>query len=200
MVKWISRQEKVESLDYYHSIELPVSPSQSAELDGTEAGISELESVEDSDEQEVVASKQAGSANATRSQDSRTEATTKYTMAKKAPEHRKSIARVMLTHSTPNFLNHLKEYLNSLAPTDQRRKGQEILTWNLPFDCVDVWHQFKLTIPHVQLDGELVDDCVKAIPVWRKNKTPRFDTVVVSVTDEAQATALEGIVYQKQVH
>ncbi|THU78780.1 hypothetical protein K435DRAFT_824039 [Dendrothele bispora CBS 962.96] len=94
---------------------------------------------------------------------------------------REKIAPSNTFHHAPNFEKHLKKYVNGF-PLD---------TTPLPFDRVDVWHQFKLN-PTSLVDGEVWVETVKALPVWKHSTNTRFDTVIALVNDNAESTAVEG--------
>ncbi|THU99039.1 hypothetical protein K435DRAFT_856009 [Dendrothele bispora CBS 962.96] len=86
---------------------------------------------------------------------------------------------------------HLKKYVNGFRPENQRLRGKALDTTPLPFDRVDVWHQFKLN-PTSLVDGEVWVETVKALPVWKHSTNTRFDTVIALVDDNAESTAVEG--------
>lgn len=73
------------------------------------------------------------------------------------------------------------------------RRGN-LASVSLPFDALDVFHSFKMTLesPGDDVDGEgLVKDWIKAVPPG-KGKIGRFDTVVVMQTNDCESTGLEG--------
>ncbi|THU75342.1 hypothetical protein K435DRAFT_707335 [Dendrothele bispora CBS 962.96] len=111
-----------------------------------------------------------------------------YTMAKYPPEPNKSLSRIQTFHHAPNFEKHLKKYVNGFRPENQRLRGKALDTTPLPFDRVDVWHQFKLN-PTSLVDGEVWVETVKALPVWKHSTNTRFDTVIALVDDNAESTA-----------
>ncbi|THU82929.1 hypothetical protein K435DRAFT_871830 [Dendrothele bispora CBS 962.96] len=75
-----------------------------------------------------------------------------------------------------------------LDSKNQRLRGKALDTTPLPFDRVDVWHQFKLN-PTSLVDGEVWVETVKALPVWKHSTNTRFDTVIALVNDNAESTA-----------
>ena len=67
------------------------------------------------------------------------------------------------------------------------------LQGTLPSTTLEVWHQYKFTLTNLsddELDG--TRDIVKAVPISAKVLTPRFDTVIVLDSDDAEATAVQG--------
>ncbi|THU83761.1 hypothetical protein K435DRAFT_688929 [Dendrothele bispora CBS 962.96] len=116
----------------------------------------------------------------------------RYTIAKFPPEPHKSIARVMVSHSAPNFLPCLKIFLNNLL--NEPKPRSRALRADLPIEAVDVWHQFKLR-PDSQVDGEIVEEVIKAVPFNKKSASTRFDNIVVIHSDEAESTSLQGKCY-----
>ncbi|THU98872.1 hypothetical protein K435DRAFT_660005 [Dendrothele bispora CBS 962.96] len=112
-----------------------------------------------------------------------------YSIAKFPAEPHKSITRIMISHTAPNFLPCLKLFLNSLLTTPQSRS--RALDADLPIKALDVWHQFKLK-PDSQVDGEVVEEIIKAIPFHKKSASARFDNVVVLYSDKAESTSLQG--------
>lgn len=94
----------------------------------------------------------------------------------------------------PGFLAHLKLFLNSLLPPAQQATKQQALQGILPFNNLDVWHQYKFSPSNLfDDDADGVREIVKAIPISTKSHTPRFDTVIVLDTDEAESTAVQGM-------
>ncbi|THU79096.1 hypothetical protein K435DRAFT_698663 [Dendrothele bispora CBS 962.96] len=112
-----------------------------------------------------------------------------YTIAKFPTEPHKSIARIVISHSAPNFLPCLKLFLNSLLKSPQPKS--RALNADLPIKALDVWHQFKLR-PDSQVDGEVIEEVIKAIPFYKKAASTRFDNVVVLHSDSAESTSLQG--------
>ncbi|THU76090.1 hypothetical protein K435DRAFT_705670 [Dendrothele bispora CBS 962.96] len=112
-----------------------------------------------------------------------------YTIAKLPAEPHKSITRILVSHSAPNFLPCLKLFLNSLLDNPQSRS--RALNAILPIKAVDVWHQFKLR-PDSQVDGEVVEEVIKAVPFHKKHSSNRFDNVVVLHSEQAESTSLQG--------
>ncbi|THU96451.1 hypothetical protein K435DRAFT_664516 [Dendrothele bispora CBS 962.96] len=114
-----------------------------------------------------------------------------YTIAKHPAEPHKGIARIVISHSAPNFLPCLKLFLNSLRKSPQPRS--RALKAELPIKSLDVWHQFKLK-PDSQVDGEVIEEIIKAVPFHGKSASPqaRFDNVVVLFSDSAESTSLQG--------
>ncbi|KAJ3709626.1 hypothetical protein C8R42DRAFT_572167 [Lentinula raphanica] len=165
MVRWLDRQEKIASYDFFRSW------------------------LEDQ-EMEIRVRRPARSIPA--AQNTRV-VPGSCTLTRTPAEPRKSLSRIVLTHLSPGFIAHLKLFLNDLLPTDQRGTKAEALAGHTPFTTLDIWHQFKLRPTDIFDDGsEVPREIIKAIPTWRKALVPRFDTVIVLNTDEAQSTAVKG--------
>lgn len=176
MIAWLSRQEKVASFDYYRQM-IDEQPSSGERLEG----ILEIE------EEEIV--KRRSSQRSDDMDVDGEENAIAYTMAKQAPEPNKSISRIVLTHGAPSFMVALKLYLNSLSPN--RLPAKKALKIPLPFSTVQVWHQLKLT-PSSLFDDVPVREIIKGLPVWKKSKVARFDTVVVMDNNDAEAVGVDG--------
>ncbi|KIK49782.1 hypothetical protein GYMLUDRAFT_183639 [Collybiopsis luxurians FD-317 M1] len=114
MVKWLSRQEKIASYDFYR-----------AWLD--EPSTKEPEEPEPPAGQGGEAEMEAGH----------------ISIAKYPPEPAKSLARILVCHAAPGFMPQLKLYLNSLLPSPQQVPKRHALNGILPFSHLDVWHQYK---------------------------------------------------------
>ncbi|KAJ3718877.1 hypothetical protein C8R42DRAFT_697291 [Lentinula raphanica] len=105
-------------------------------------------------------------------------------------EPRKKLSAIALLHGAPGFIGALKLFLNNLLPKGEQRKKATALGGLLPFTTLEVWHNFTL-IPASVLD-ETEKTHIKARPLSSKNKSARFDTVIVLETDDAQSTAVRG--------
>ena len=185
MVNWLSHQEKILSFDFYRSwmeseeplTEIPDSPE------------SLLLDICDIDEQEVNV--QLTKACQGVSMQKLTRPT--ILLAKLPPEPRKSILRIVLSHAAPEFPAQLKLFLNSLLPTDEQVSRTTALDSSLPFTSLDVWHQYKFSPVSLFVDkSEMTREVVKVIPIFKRNSCPRFDTVIVLDTDQAESTAVQG--------
>lgn len=176
MVLWLSRQEKIASLDYYKGL-----------MD--EELAERLEEEEEEVEEQSISGKIGSGRGDSMDVDGDKDKTT-LIMAKRSPEPTKSLARIVLTHGTPTFISALKLYLNSLAPNPLPRK--QVLETPLYFSTVEVWHQFKLT-PSSLFEDIPVREIIKALPIWKKSDTARYDTVIVMDDDKAEAVGVEGI-------
>lgn len=174
MVAWLSRQEKIASFDYYR------------QMIDEQPGLEDNE-VEENEEEETVGMRSPHKSNDMEVDGEENLIT--FSMAKRAPEPKKAIARIVLTHGAPSFIGALKLYLNSLRTN--RLPEKQALKIPLPFSTVEVWHQFKLT-PSSLFDDVSVREIIKALPLWKRSKVARFDTVVVMDNDDAEAVGLEG--------
>ncbi|KAF9533412.1 hypothetical protein CPB83DRAFT_757482, partial [Crepidotus variabilis] len=131
-------------------------------------------------------------------------ATSTITIAKWPPHPRCPIKTIQDIHSAPHFSEDLKNFLNSFLshPTSNFRAQ----LFDLPFERVDVWTQFKLVIPNLQLDigvDRLLEPdkgTVKALPRSATNPSGRFDTVVVFWGDSAQSTGTDGVFFFKATY
>ncbi|THU96682.1 hypothetical protein K435DRAFT_663996 [Dendrothele bispora CBS 962.96] len=153
MIRWLSRQEKISSFDFYHPVAIK--------------GVGFTTAINNAGKSSMY----------------------QYTIAKLPAEPHKSITRILVSHSAPNFLPCLKLFLNSLLDNPQSRS--RALNAILPIKAVDVWHQFKLR-PDSQVDGEVVEEVIKAVPFHKKHSSNRFDNVVVLHSEQAESTSLQG--------
>jgi hypothetical protein len=172
MVKWLSRQEKIASYDFYRSW-----------LDESMAAESE-DATEEIDDPEIVL-------DVTRRRVSMTEG--QIYLAKSPTEPGKSLARILITHSAPGFLAQLKLFLHSLLPSHQQVPKLQVHQGILPFTSLDIWYQYKFHPTNIfddHLDG--IRETIKAIPISKRALIPRFDTVIVLDKDEAESTAVQG--------
>lgn len=194
MVKWLSRQEKIVSYDFYRSW-LDESESNDAgsteeelQRDGEDAGTNtEEDTVFDVAKRSDRVGKGYNASPPIRGQ---------LILAKYPAESKKSLAQILISHAAPGFLAHLKLFLNAFLPLGRRAPDQLALAGTLPFTQLDVWHRYKFSPSNLfddDLDG--IHETVKAIPVSRRSHIPRFDTLIVMVGDDAQSTALDGTVF-----
>ncbi|KAF5354527.1 hypothetical protein D9757_014017 [Collybiopsis confluens] len=175
MTRWLSRQEKVCSYDFYLSWVGSDVISDDANL---ARSLNEEEVDSRDQELEMVKTSQMGSA------------TKSIFLSKYPQEPRKKLTHILASHSSPSFISDLKLYLNALLPDGQQEKRASALQSALPFTTVDVWHHFKFT--PIKLLDEVERETVKASPITRKNQIPRFDTVLVLESPSAESTAVQG--------
>lgn len=178
MVAWLSRQEKIASFDYYRRM-IDEQTSIGEKLEDKE-----VEGILENEEEEIISRRSSDDMEVDGEED-----TIAFTLAKRAPEPKKAISRIVLTHGVPSFINALKLYLNSLR--SNRLPAKKALENPLPFSTVDVWHQFKLT-PSSLFDDVSVREIIKGLPVWKKSKVARFDTVVVMDNTDADGVGVDG--------
>lgn len=176
MIKWLSRQEKIASYDFYRSWldnfdEIEVSEEGTGEADDEEIAL------------EVNTPRRVSLIEG------------RLCLAKYPAESQKSLARILISHAAPGFLAELKLFLHSFLPSRQQVSKFQIYQGSLPFTSLDIWHQYKFYPANIiddHLDG--IRETIKAIPISKKALTPRFDTVIVMSTDEAESTAVQGSV------
>ncbi|KAJ3725311.1 hypothetical protein C8R42DRAFT_576337 [Lentinula raphanica] len=77
-----------------------------------------------------------------------------------------------------------------LLPKSDQRSKAKALKGILPFNTLEIWHNVGLIPPKVLDEPEKAR--MKARPLSIRDKTSRFDTVIVLEKDEAQSTAVEG--------
>lgn len=189
MVKWLSRQEKIASYDFYQSW---LDEVQRNEVDLEEARDELHESDPDPSraiEVEIVRRNVTAANGATQILKGQ------LILSKHPAEAKKSLGRILITHAAPGFLGRLKLFLNSLLPHAQQVSNHQALQGTLPFNNLDIWHQYKFSPSNLfDDDSDGVREIVKAVPICHKSHIPRFDTVVILDTDEAESTAVQGIV------
>lgn len=173
MIKWLGRQERVAYFDFYKS--------------WMEEEI-ELNAENDADENDgpkmILKHKRGLLENSPKASDITTQ------LAKFPSEIQKSIARIRMSHEAPEFEAHLKIFLASLLPTTDRVRQSIFLDAELPFSALDVWHRFKLIPNSLGFDHQEV---IKAMPSFG-DSIARFDTVMILDTDEAESTAVQGMI------
>jgi len=113
------------------------------------------------------------------------------------PAHvNQTLISIQKNHHCPSFSHQLRIYLNSLLKKPDALPRANISSAQLPFDKVDVWHSFKFgrNILGNDVDSTEEKDWVRAKPARQRGQRAgeRFDTVVVSHTDEAQDTGMRG--------
>uniref|UniRef100_D8PN10 Uncharacterized protein n=1 Tax=Schizophyllum commune (strain H4-8 / FGSC 9210) TaxID=578458 RepID=D8PN10_SCHCM len=113
-----------------------------------------------------------------------------FSVAKFPDRKAQKLVSIELSHAAPGFSLRLKQLLNTLIPnpTSARRAS----TFTLPFDAVDVFHQFKVYPTSVDFDDdEVLSETVKATPRSRE-KPARFDTAIILQADTADCAGVEG--------
>lgn len=116
-------------------------------------------------------------------------------MAKHCPYPGCHLTHVEKLHCAPSFSKDLKEYLNRFLEHGLRSTNQVAVSNPLPFQCLDVFTQFRFH-PASLHNEDNECDTVKASPITKKMPAGRFDTVVALRMDHAEATGLQGIVIQ----
>lgn len=187
MVQWLSRQEKVSSYDFYRSW-----MGENKQKEDEEPMLQWREGPQIAEEIEVeVQVKRPG-----RIRPGALHPVANIVHLSKFPaEPKKPLARILVSHQAPAFLTHLKLYVASLLPSNQTVNQRIALASSLPFSRLDVWHQFRFkpyNLSDEESDG--MQEIVKAVPISTRSSHPRFDTVLVLDTDEAESTAVQGAV------
>ena len=184
MIKWLSRREKITSYDFHRSWAHDLLSDEVAGED-----VQDVEVTVDAEVSFPVAKKKMAGAKVDnkliRGQ---------IILAKHPAEPRKSLMRIVISHAAPGFLTQLKLFLASFLPPSQRGSKPQILQGTLPFTSLDVWHQYRFSPVNLfddESDG--IREVIKAVPISKKTAIPRFDTVIVLNTDEAEATAVQGM-------
>ncbi|KAJ3817742.1 hypothetical protein F5880DRAFT_1492441 [Lentinula raphanica] len=166
MISFISRQEKVASFDFYQSWAFPEPPDDIHKLKRRRK-------------------RKSGESKLTEFQ---------LNLAKNPSEPKKTLVAITLLHDAPGFLGALKLFLNfRLLPKSDQRSKAKALKGILPFNTLEIWHNVGLIPPKVLDEPEKAR--MKARPLSIRDKTSRFDTVIVLEKDEAQSTAVEGDEY-----
>ncbi|KAJ7794969.1 hypothetical protein B0H14DRAFT_3888515 [Mycena olivaceomarginata] len=91
--------------------------------------------------------------------------------------------RSHLRHHTNSFIHNFKDFLNNLNPIATRMPANRLRDAVLPFTNLDVYHNFKFE--PCALDPVISHPRLSSTP-------PRFDTVVVRIAANAEATGLSG--------
>ena len=107
-----------------------------------------------------------------------------------------TLISIQTLHHCPSFSHQLRVYLNSLLDQSDALPRANISSAYLPFDKVNVWHSFKFgrSVLGNDIEGTEEKDWVRAKPA-RQGGGERFDTVVVSHTQEAENTGMKGKCY-----
>jgi hypothetical protein len=191
MVRWLSRQEKIASFDFYSSW-LEECPSDNFGV------ITETETQEGQDEEITLEKKDETSFRRVGNHLLPAKSALvlgQMSLAISPPEPKKSLARILVSHAAPGFLAQLKLFLHSLLPFDQQISKLEASLATLPFTSLDVWHQYKFSPFNLFDDNsDGITESVKALPFSKKALVPQFDTVIVLDTDKAESTAVQGII------
>ncbi|TRM57623.1 hypothetical protein BD626DRAFT_514014 [Schizophyllum amplum] len=98
------------------------------------------------------------------------------------------LSTIESSHCTTGFSLRLKEYLNTFLP--RPTTARQVAYATLPFDRLDVYHQFKLRPSSVDDDDDRVQT-VKVVPAASQHPA-RFDTVIVLDRANAEAASLQG--------
>ncbi|KAF9529443.1 hypothetical protein CPB83DRAFT_926844, partial [Crepidotus variabilis] len=101
------------------------------------------------------------------------------------------ITTIQKNHASPLFSDHLKDFLNAFLshPTSNAQSH----SFDLPFNHLDIWSQFKFDKHALQSDDiEAETDTVKAIPRSKDDPSGRFDTVVALWDPTAEETGTTG--------
>lgn len=185
MVTWLSRQEKMAAFNNYLA-HVEINRQKGGKL--VHGGNNQ-----DSNEPEAIAVDATMSVASTRP---RGNSNSLIFIAKIPPSPSKLITRIEETHCAPSFSLYLREFLNKHLDAGQRTSNRRAQDYPLPFHSLDVFHQFKFTVP-AENENDL-NDTVKAIPRSKDNPTGRFDTVVFLNSADAQSVSLTGM-YAKSV-
>ncbi|KAF5388791.1 hypothetical protein D9757_005570 [Collybiopsis confluens] len=198
MVRFIDRREKISSYDFYrlwleervkNVVEMDQEPTGSLGNKADEHVVVLQIDDEESNTRRVILNLKIG-----RKQSKMTEATPENSIilqiAKNPSEPQKQLSRILVSHGAPGFITAIKSYLNTLLPPPERATKGIILNSNLPFFAVDVWHQIKFT--PVKLLDVPEQTILRAFPVTMTGLSPRYDTVLVLDSDEAESTAVRG--------
>jgi hypothetical protein len=113
-------------------------------------------------------------------------------LAKYPTRKNQDIKDIMEKHDCPGFLSALTRFINSF--NDDALAGGRLRDASLPFNSLDIYHGFRFCLDSLGNDIDVGDeetDSVKAKP-RSGGSPPRFDTVVVMVSDECQSTGVRG--------
>ncbi|KAH9834237.1 uncharacterized protein C8Q71DRAFT_679341, partial [Rhodofomes roseus] len=102
---------------------------------------------------------------------------TSVKIEKYAPSPHQHVGRIQDKHGAPGFTAALVQFINNIQPPELRLGRADLAQMFLPFERVDVYHQFKFK-PIELSDGREELDAVKVIPARpTKHQKARFDTV-----------------------
>ncbi|KAL1672289.1 hypothetical protein EV122DRAFT_224995 [Schizophyllum commune] len=113
---------------------------------------------------------------------------TRVSVAKHPDSKGRKVTTVESTHHAAGFSRRLREYLNTFVPKPLTARIAALAP--LPFDRVDIFHQFKVCPIGVDDDGD-GEETVKAMP-GTPHSPGRSDTVLVLDRDTAQAAGFAG--------
>ncbi|EMD40221.1 hypothetical protein CERSUDRAFT_63676 [Gelatoporia subvermispora B] len=109
-------------------------------------------------------------------------------IAKFPQSPKQTLSAVEKTHCAPGFTHSLKTFLNLLNSRSLSRA--ELNNAILPFNHIDLYHNFKLT-PTALHDDITKHEVIKAKPAI-KGQPAQFDTVVVFNSHDAESTGVAG--------
>lgn len=113
-------------------------------------------------------------------------------LAKYPTRKNQDIKEIMEKHDCPGFLSDLTRFINSF--NDDSLAAGRLRNASLPFNSLDIYHGFRFCLDSLGNDVDMGDeetDSVKAKP-RSSGSPPRFDTVIVMVSDECESTGLQG--------
>lgn len=165
MTKWLSRQEKMDNLQ--DTILFNLIAAERREKSRTPRKVQDSDTAQQitkDDNKEMI----------------------QITMAKYPPLKNRPLHAIERAHFAPGFSDALKFFINRheismLSKNDLRLRS-------LPFETLDVWTQFKLTLG----DDTAKMDMVKAVPRSKDCHQSRFDTVVVLNSNDAESASMKG--------
>lgn len=170
MVTWLSRQEKISAFENYI-----------ARADGENVASDVDPDAMDVDPNEAPSAL---------SSEQRSHPGPQIMIAKFPPSPKRLITSIEEMHRAPLFSFYLKEFLNKFLDSDNRTSNRRAQDYPLPFERLDIFHQFKFKVP-AQNENDM-DDTVKAIPVSKDNPSGRFDTVIFLNSPLAKSVELNG--------
>lgn len=119
---------------------------------------------------------------------------TLYRLAQRAHEPRALLSTVMADYNLPDLRPALGDFF-VLGQTDEQRRGirRSASDCALPFECLTVWHSFRVQLHDVQNPDVLLPPyTIKAHPPTNVHPFGRYDTVLAVDTTEAQTAGIEG--------
>lgn len=184
MTMFISRQEKISSYDFYRTW------GQESDLENDKVPVGEKKEEE---EEHLTAQFRKLSDSQTPIQSN----TVQIKISKHPQERNKKLSSISVLHNAPGFVDALKLFLSNYLPQGQRRSKAKALEGTLPFITLPVWHGFGLTPSRILEDPEKA--LVKAKPFSRTILASRFDTVLVLTEDNAESTAVQGMIFSLEI-
>ncbi|TFY64417.1 hypothetical protein EVJ58_g2643 [Rhodofomes roseus] len=177
MMRWVTRQEKMMLYEVFQKerqVEEELEEEEDVEVDTADAD-SEEASAENPCPGGISPAADAG---------------TSVKIAKYAPSPHQHVGRIQDKHGAPGFTAALVQFINDIQPPELRLGRADLAQTFLPFERVDVYHQFKFK-PIELSDGREELDAVKAIPARpTKHQKARFDTVIVLDKGDAESTGV----------